>query len=130
MQMPDAQFNLRGIVEQIAKQDPGMIEELLPRAVYDGMRQPLQTAAINALADKNPAAALAAAQRMGNIGSDPVPQVVSYIAKQDPIKASALWAAMPSSRSKALSAIEIAKAWSSQDASKATKWVRENLQGL
>ncbi len=129
LQMPDAQFNLLGIAADVAASDPELIAGLLPRAVYDGMRQPLQRAQAAALVTTNPAAALALARKAGNVGLDPVPHTMRHIAQHDPVKAAGLLAQMPSSRSKALSSVALAKTWGARDGDAATAWARQSLTG-
>lgn len=129
LQMPDAQFNLYGIAARVAGSTPELLAELIPRAVYDNMRQSLQRAQASALALTDPAGALALAKRAGNIAHDPVPITMRDIARHDPVKAAALLADMPSSRSRALSAVALAKTWASQDAAAATTWARASLTG-
>ncbi len=129
LKMPDAQFNLYGIQDRLSELAPSLATELLPRAVYDGMRQPLQKTRMEHLLKTDPAAALAEAKKTGVIGHDPVPEVMARVAQNDPVKASALLAEMPSSRSRALSSLALAKAWAAQDAPAALTWVRETLNG-
>ena len=129
LQMPDAQFNLYGIAADVAASGPELIAGLLPRAVYDGMRQPLLRAQAAALVTTNPAAALALARKSGNIGHDPVPDTMRHIAQHDPAKAAELLAQMPASRSKALSSVALAKTWAARDGEAATAWARQSLAG-
>lgn len=129
LQMPDAQFNLFGIAADVAASEPELIATLLPRAVYDGMRQPLLRAQAAALVTTHPAAALALARKAGNLGHDPVPDTMRHIAQHDPVKAAELLAQMPSSRSKALSSVALAKTWAARDGEAATAWARQSLTG-
>ena len=129
MRMPDAQFNLRGIAGEITKSAPELIGELLLRSVYDGMREPLQRAQCEVLARTDPPAAIALARRLGAIERDLVPETMGDIAQRDPLKAVEVLAQMPSSRSRALSAVTLAKTWAAHDAIAATAWARQTLTG-
>ncbi len=129
LQMPDAQFNLYGVAADVAASDPELIAGLVPRAVYDGMRQSLQRAQAAALVATNPAAALTLSRKAGNVGLDPVPVTMRHIAQYDPVKAAELLAQMPSSRSKALSSVALAKTWGARDGDAATAWARQSLTG-
>jgi hypothetical protein len=129
LKMPDAQFNLYGIAATVAASSPEILAGLLPRAVYDGMRQPLQRAQASELVTTDPAGALALAKSAGNIGRDPVPVTMRDIARHDPKKAAELLEEMPSSRSRALSALALAKTWAAEDATAATAWARKSLTG-
>jgi hypothetical protein len=128
LKQKDAQFMLAGISDKMAQQ-PGLIEKTLPRAMYDGMRQPLQKAQIQALIKKDPKLALEAARKTGVIGHDPVPIALQEIAKQDLSAARELCEEMPSSRTKALSSVALVSSWAGQDAAAALAWTREKLTG-
>lgn len=124
MKMPESRFNLYGIAATVAESSPEVLAGLLPHAVYDGMRQPLQRAQASALAATDPEGALALAKSAGNTGHDPVPVTMREIARHDPVKAATLLMEMPSSRSRALSAVSLAKTWAVQDPAAATTWAR------
>ena len=49
--------------------------------------------------------------------------------QHDPVKAAELLAQMPSSRSKALSSVALAKTWGARDGEAATAWARQSLTG-
>ncbi len=129
LRVPDAQFIFGTFASKLADQAPEMIPDLLHRAMYDGARQPLQRAQIGALAKTDPAAAIEAARRAGNIGSDPVPPAVAAAAAYNPVKTAEAVAAMPASRSKALSVVSLAGAWAARDPAAAAEWVRQTQQG-
>lgn len=129
LKMPDAQFNLYGIAATAAESSPEVLAGLLPRGVFNGMEKPLQRAQASVLAATDPAGALALAKRAGTIGYDPVPVTMRDIARHDPKKAAELLAQMPSSRSRALSAVSLAKSWAVQDSAAATNWARRSLTG-
>ncbi len=111
------------------KADPELAGELLEGAVYDGGRSPFERASISLLAASDPAEAIAYAQSLGVIGSDPVPRAVKAIAEHDPARAAREVEAMSSSRSKALSTVELAKTWAARDQDAAAAWVRELPEG-
>lgn len=129
LQVPDAQFIFTTFASKLSEQVPEMIPDLLQRAMYDGARMPLQRAQVQALAKTDPEAAIEAARRAGNIGSDPVPQAVSASAAHNPVKTAEAVAAMPASRSKALSVVALAGAWAARDPAAAAEWVRQTQQG-
>ena len=129
LKMPDAQFNLNSIMGEVKRSAPELLTQLAPRAVYDGMRGPIQQAQRETLAGTDPSAALALAAKHGNIGHDPVPGTMIYLATQDPVKAAEAFAEMPNSRSRALSALALARTWAAQDVEAATAWTRASLTG-
>jgi hypothetical protein len=129
LQLPGAAENLYDIAAKVAQSSPELIADLLPRLTYESMRQPLRQAQASALAVTNPSAALALARQSGNLGHDPVPVTMKQIARQDPARAAELFAQMPSSRSKALSAAVIAKTWAGDDSAAAAAWARGSLTG-
>jgi hypothetical protein len=129
LKLPDAQFNFYPIAHRLAELAPELIPALLPRAVYDGMRMSLQRAQEDQLLKTDPAAAIAAARKTGSMGIDPVPFVMAKVAQNDPVKAAALLAEMPPSRSRALSSLAVAGSWAAQDAPAALAWARQSLTG-
>jgi hypothetical protein len=129
LKMPDAQFNILHITKRLGELAPELISGLLPRAVYDGMRFPLQNAQTDQLVKTDPAAAIAAAKKAGAIAWDPVPPVMTKVARNDPARAAALLTEMPPSRSRALSSLAVAGAWAAQDAPAALAWARKSLTG-
>lgn len=129
LNVPDAQFALGGIADKIAEKEPGLVEGLLKRSVYDGSREPFERARAFALAETDPAAAIEYSRKCGIIGNDPVPDVISKIASLDPKKAAEQVAAMPSSRTKALSAVQLAGDWAAKDSAAAVEWIHGTLEG-
>ncbi len=128
-QMPDAQFNISAVAARVIEKASDLAEGLLARAVYDGGRYPIETEWVSTMAVKDPAQAVALAKRWGNIGWDPVPRAIGEIAKHDPAQAAEQIALMPSNRSKALSAVTLAKVWAASDAEAAAAWIRGNVEG-
>jgi hypothetical protein len=127
--VPDSQFAAWSIGEKIFREAPDAAADLMKRAVYDGARGSFERAKIVQLAETDPAAAIAYARSLGAIASDPVPQAVVAIAKQDPAQAAAEVEAMASSRSKALSVVALSKTWVTRDADAALAWVRGQPEG-
>jgi hypothetical protein len=97
--------------------------------MYDCARVPFERAEISRLAATDPAGAIAYARRSGVLGFDPVPGAVREIARRDPQQAAEQVASMPSSRSKALSAVALAETWAAQDLPAAAAWIRSSLSG-
>ena len=126
---PDSQMMIWAIADRVSRDDPDAAGDLMKRAVYDGARMPLQKAKLDQLAATDPAAAIACARGFGVIGQDPVPGAVEAIAKLDPAKAVAEVEAMPSSRSKALSTVALARTWMHQDPEAALSWTRAQPAG-
>lgn len=127
LRMPNAQMNVWLLSDSLKSLPQETVDALLPRAIYEGMRMPLKSAKTAALVETDPAAALAAAGPQ--LGHDTAPQVMSAIAEKDPGKAAELLAAMPSSRSRALSSLSLARVWAGQDSAAALTWARRDLQG-
>lgn len=128
-QVPDSQFARYTLAGRIVSEAPELADEMLADAVYDGARIPFQRAKVAQLAASDPAAAVDYARVSGLIGSDPVPVAIQEIARHDPAKAAVEVAAMPSSRSKALSSVALAKIWAARDSQAAVRWIHENLEG-
>jgi hypothetical protein len=129
LKLPDAQFNIFAIGSRLSSLSPDQLAALRPRAVYDGPRLPLEKAWRENLVKTDPAAAVEAAKKAGLIGGDQVPGVIAAVAKNDPAKAASLLAEMPSSRSRALSSVLLARTWAAQDAPAALAWTRQSLTG-
>lgn len=91
--------------------DKDLVREQLKRAVYDGMREPLAEHLANQLAENDPKEALSFIQNKGRNWSDPVAKMFAKLAAKNPEEAVSLLAAQPDSRSKAISAVQIAKVW-------------------
>jgi hypothetical protein len=125
--MPDAQMNIWVLSDALKTLPAETVDALLPRALYEGMRIPLRAAQTAGLVEKDPAAALAAVSP--SLGHDSRPQVMGQIAEKDPGKAVELLDTMPSSRSKALASLNLARAWAGQDSAATVTWARRDLNG-
>lgn len=100
------------------------VTEILPQAVYDGMRMPLTKYLSEELAKQDPRAALAFVKEKGRIWADPTAKLFTTLAAENPAQAVTLLAEQPSSRSKAISSVQVAKTWASQDPDASLAWVR------
>lgn len=128
-EVPRSQVAAGRLAGRIAVAAPDLADEFLADAVYDGGRIRFYAAKIKDLAASDPAAAIDYARSLGGFAFDQVRVAVSEIARLDPEAAAAEVEAMPSSRSKALSAVSLAETWAGQDPEAAVRWVRENLDG-
>ena len=124
LSLPDAQFALREAIVYSNKHDPEHLIALLSRSVYNGSRQPIQEALIARLTQFDPAAAIAEAQRLGRIWSDPPAKVFGEIARTNASAAVELLTLVPQSRSRAISTVQVARNWAQTDQYAALEWVR------
>ena len=128
-QVADSHWAVQAIADRVAAEAPELAADLLTGAMYDCARVPFERAEISRLAATDPAGAIAYARRSGVLGFDPVPGAVREIARRDPQQAAEQVASMPSSRSKALSAVALAETWAAQDLPAAAAWIRSSLSG-
>lgn len=127
--MPDANSAVGAALGASDKHDPERIRSLLARAVYDGMRMPMQRQLMTRLLQEDPRAAVAYAQRNGRIWSDPVAQVLGQAARDDPEEAVGLLEDLPSSRHRAISTVTVARNWAMNDPVGAVEWIRRQPAG-
>lgn len=104
--------------------DEVVLREHLKKSVYDGMRGPISSHLARKLAERDPKEALSFVESQGRIWSDPKASLFGTMARDDPGQAASLLSEQPSSRSKAISAVQIAKSWALQDVDKSLEWVR------
>ncbi len=124
LRMPRQQEAIGEILPRLIEKDPALAETLRKRAVYDHSRKVAERADCSWLVATDPGAAIELARSHGVIGYDPVPAVVRMIADKNPIEAARQVDAMPGSRTKALSSVELAGVWSRRDAGAAMAWSR------
>jgi hypothetical protein len=94
---------------------PETLRNLLQKAVYDGMRDPMVEHLTKTLTRENPEEALQFINGQGRSWSDPAAQVFAQLTRENPSKAIALLKKQPNSRSKAISTVQIAKNWAASD---------------
>lgn len=103
---------------------PEAIRKHLQKAAYNGMRNPMIDHLARNLARENPKKALEFLNEKGRSWSDPAAQLFAQVAREDPAKAVILLKDQPTSRSKAISTVQIAKNWASTDPEASLKWAR------
>lgn len=127
--LPNAQFAIGTVIGDLARHDLEAALALLPRAVYDGAREPIQRAVVEELAKSDPEQALDLARTAGRIWNDREAETFAAIARHHPEKARELVEGMPSSRAKALSSVSVAKTLAAEDPEAALAWTRTSLKG-
>lgn len=127
LKLPNAQFMVGAAMQQLVRHDAQAALSLLPRAVYDGAREPIQRAVVEELAKSDPDQALAVARQAGRIWDDREAETLAIIARHHPDKAIELVESMPDSRGKALSSIAVARMLAATDEAMALNWVRASL---
>jgi hypothetical protein len=127
--LPNAQFAIGTVIRDLARHDPDAALALLPSAVYDGAREPIHRAVVEQLAQSDPDQALALVRQAGRIWDDREAETFAAIARHHPEKACELIEAIPSSRSKALSSVSVAKTIAADDQEAALEWTRTSLKG-
>ena len=125
--MPNAQGALYSVASRVSLPED-VAKKYLERSVYDGARMALQKSAIRELAESDPAAAVKQAQKNGRIFSDPVAAALSEVTRHDPPSAIEQYEKLPESRSRAISAVSIAKTWAATDPEAALAWARSDLR--
>ena len=124
--MPNAQGALYSVASRVSLPEDAL-KKYLERSIYDGSRRALQNTAIQELAESDPAAAVAQAEKNGRNFSDPVAAALSEITRHDPKAAIEQYENLPDSRSRAISAVSIAKTWAATDPEAALEWARSDL---
>ena len=127
LKLPDGQSAL-GSVAARGRLPEHLVKKYLARSIYDSSRMPLLNSLTSRLAESDPAAAIEQAKRNGRIWNDQVASVISQVARNDPSAAIAELKKLPESRSRAISAVELAKTWASDDSEAALTWVRNELR--
>lgn len=128
-EMREANSTVNAVLRSISDPDPELVRGFLSRAVYDGMRQPMEDALVKSYLREDPKKALEFAQGQGRIWSDPVAKVIGETAVDRPEVAVSLLEELPSSRSRAISTVEVARSWASNDPQAALDWVRQQEPG-
>ena len=100
------------------------IKRLLQSAAYDGTRNPMMENLTDTLAQRDPKEALSFVQKKGRNWSDPSAKLFAKLAHKNPKQAVDLLGKQPSSRSKAISTVQVAKTWAAQDPEAALAWTR------
>jgi hypothetical protein len=129
LRLPNAQFAIGAVMGDLARQDTEAALALLPLAVYDGAREPIQRAVVEELAKSDPEQALDLARKAGRIWNDREAEAFAAIARHHPEKARELVESMPSSRAKALSSVAVARTLAADDPETALAWTRTSLKG-
>jgi hypothetical protein len=127
--MPEANGAVNTAIRASGKHDPERIRSLMPRAVYDGMRGPMQDHLRDSLLKEDPRKAVDLARSHGRSWSDPVAQTLGLAARNDPGEAVRILEELPSSRRRAISTVAVARSWAMNDPDGALAWIREQSPG-
>ena len=129
MQMPDSQMLRYYITHKIVEGAPDLVDGMVASAVYDGGRIGFERAKIDLLAANSPTEAVDYARGLGNLFADPVLMAIECVARLDPEQALVQIEKMPSSRTKAISSVSLAKFWAAKDPQAAVDWIHDSLEG-
>jgi hypothetical protein len=128
--MPDANGAVNRALRATNRLDPQRLQELMTRAVYDGMRNPMQDALRDQLLTEDPRKAVEFSRNRGRTWSDPVAATLGMVAQLDAEEAVTILDEMPSSRGRAIATVEVVKNWSMKDPAAALDWIRSQPPGV